>query len=691
MLLFVLAFGLLGVSAWAEPALSAAQDRAAVSAAELPEQSAVLDPFAQRMQASQAEVILRPETWEGRSLSLADVLAEQAGIETRRYGGLGSFQTVSIRGSTGARVQVYLDDVPLNSAGGAPVDLGKIDLDLLDRVEIRKGIAPAEDGGNAMGGVIRLYTRGHSHATLRTRLSTAVGSHGLQKHALSVGSPASGPNLGATVFANFAFTRSDNDFRYLDRNQTPYNLDDDAWVRRENSAYRDVEAHAQAQWRWGGGEASVKLAHSRDAGGLPGREGEVTHTAGFSDRTTQYFASYSRGDEQIESALLWSVEAFAEEENPVLHWTRADAMGWTMPYDTVRLSSLSFRQGATGNISRKRLLDKPLQLKARAAVSRERLMPWDTYRKTAVSGPSQNNSSDTAWRDHRFSTSLAVDAILSPGSTPQRNFEITLGTQAENIREHHEGAQLPFGGKVPVGEFEDWQSAARLGLASRFADRLSLYLNAGRYYHLPSLVDRFGGRLGMIANPNLKPEQGLNAEAGARLRWRRGFLELGLFRHSAEDVIFYEQVANNFIRPSNLDASLAQGLEATWQQDLPWGLSFSVTATAQDARNTAEMYNGKRLPNQPVWSHHSRLSSALPWGFRAEHLWDFRSEVFRDPGNLQGIPAQNLHHLLLHWTWNRRLAAHFSMQNVTNVFYEDAYASYPYPGRQYQVTLTAGL
>lgn len=119
------------------------------------------------MQAGQAEIILRPETWEGRSLSLADVLAEQAGIETRRYGGLGSFQTVSIRGSTGARVLVYLDDVPLNSAGGAPVDLGKIDLDLLDRVEIRKGIAPAEDGGNAMGGVIRLYTRGHSPVTLR--------------------------------------------------------------------------------------------------------------------------------------------------------------------------------------------------------------------------------------------------------------------------------------------------------------------------------------------------------------------------------------------------------------------------------------------------------------------------------------------------------------------------------------------
>jgi hypothetical protein len=70
-----------------------------------------------RLDANQSEIVLYAKEWQGRQLSLADILAEQAGIETRRYGGLGSFQTVSLRGSASAQVEVYMDDVPLHSAG----------------------------------------------------------------------------------------------------------------------------------------------------------------------------------------------------------------------------------------------------------------------------------------------------------------------------------------------------------------------------------------------------------------------------------------------------------------------------------------------------------------------------------------------------------------------------------------------
>ena len=43
----------------------------------------------------------------------ADALEQAAGVQVQRYGGLGAFSTISIRGSSANQVPVYLDGVPL--------------------------------------------------------------------------------------------------------------------------------------------------------------------------------------------------------------------------------------------------------------------------------------------------------------------------------------------------------------------------------------------------------------------------------------------------------------------------------------------------------------------------------------------------------------------------------------------------
>ena len=60
------------------------------------------------------------------STTLADLLSSAVGVQVKRYGGLGSFSTVSIRGSTAEQVVVYLDGVPLNQAIGGGADVGRI-------------------------------------------------------------------------------------------------------------------------------------------------------------------------------------------------------------------------------------------------------------------------------------------------------------------------------------------------------------------------------------------------------------------------------------------------------------------------------------------------------------------------------------------------------------------------------------
>jgi len=91
--------------------------------------------------------------------SVADVLSESVGVQVRRFGGLGAFSTVSIRGSTPNQVEVYLDNVLQNPANAGLVDLGSLPLDNVERIEIYRGFAPMQLGAGSIGGAINLVTR----------------------------------------------------------------------------------------------------------------------------------------------------------------------------------------------------------------------------------------------------------------------------------------------------------------------------------------------------------------------------------------------------------------------------------------------------------------------------------------------------------------------------------------------------
>ena len=119
-------------------------------------------------------------------LSLPELLDQAVGIEVRRHGGMGSFSTVSIRGSTSEQVQIYLDGIPLNQALGGGVDLGGLPLSGVERVEVFRGAIPARLGGNSIGGVIQIRTRRPDGAR-RVRFQASAGSFGFRQVSGSAG------------------------------------------------------------------------------------------------------------------------------------------------------------------------------------------------------------------------------------------------------------------------------------------------------------------------------------------------------------------------------------------------------------------------------------------------------------------------------------------------------------------------
>ena len=95
---------------------------------------------------------------QGTASGIDDVLARTAGITIRQTGGVGSSSRLSVRGLEGKRVGVYIDEQPIGELSDM-VSLNDIPIDMIDHIEVYKGIVPNKLGGNSMGGAVNIVLK----------------------------------------------------------------------------------------------------------------------------------------------------------------------------------------------------------------------------------------------------------------------------------------------------------------------------------------------------------------------------------------------------------------------------------------------------------------------------------------------------------------------------------------------------
>src|SRR5687767_13767116 len=122
--------------------------------------------------------VLHPDE-HAATASVADSIATSAGAHRRSLGGLGSFQTISVRGASPAHTAVLVDGVPLARIAAVTADLGRFAMDSFGEVELYRGAVPIELGGAGVGGAVNLITRlGRGEHGERIRASLGAGSFG---------------------------------------------------------------------------------------------------------------------------------------------------------------------------------------------------------------------------------------------------------------------------------------------------------------------------------------------------------------------------------------------------------------------------------------------------------------------------------------------------------------------------------
>lgn len=613
--------------------------------------------------------VVPSEAFEGKAVALPEVLSRGAGVQVKELGGLGSYSTVSIRGTSAEQVKVYLDGIPLNSALGGGVNLGDIPLSNVDRIEVYKGAAPARFGGGSIGGVVNIRTKGIRGYT--GNCAVTYGTFGTHK-AHFMFSEESG-DLGHLIAGEYA--KSDNDFPFTDDNGTKYNPDDDVRAHRRNNDFRSFNLIGKVgRKRWRGVDLSLHDTFYQSDKGVPG-------IGSFQSKFARLRTTRNTVEARLSKCgLIWArVQSSFEAFHSYYASDYRDLNGEVGlgKQDNHNVTTL-FGGRAHGTV----ILAENHLLTLIVEGRRERFKPSDRFRNTPLL---ENERSVYGW-------ALEDELTLWGG-----RLNATLSIQ----RDVYESR---FFGDYTFGDWVDASSrtvhqimvSRRAGLKYRILPGVILKGNLGKYHRPPSFYELFGDKGSAIGNAGLRPETGVNRDVGVRIDRRIRarhvlFLEISGYRTRLKDTIQFVQYSQKVSKPENIGSAEIKGLEISGGGTAFDRVKGEVNYTAQDARNRTELYGGiyrgKLLPNQPRYAFDARVEVFHPACGRVFYEYSQSGHNFHDRYNKVPISARKIHTAGASlWRSQNGLRLTVEGRNLTDEQVADLWG-YPLPGRSYYVTV----
>lgn len=622
--------------------------------------------------------------------TLAEALSESAGVQVRRFGGLGDFATVSVRGFSPRQVQVYLDGVPLSRAENETVDLSDLPLDAVERVEVYRGTTPLRFAQSGPGGVINVVSRKPGTEPV-TAASASYGSFETRK--VDVTRSATEGDWDYLLFGHYMGTLGD--FQYRDDNGTPENPDDDPELTRINNDFNLGSLTGRVGWKPDDG---VRFALTTDTfgrnRGYPGRG--FPQDANARRQTVRHL---SRVDAVVEprpglpvrvdgsAFLLYQWQKFEDPLGPLIQLTS----------DVVDTSLVGGGQVVFETALGAHQLPAML-----LAVSHETFGQTDAIGSTGAAAGRQPD------RTRLRGTVGAEDRIVL--------FDDRLWIVPALRWEGFRDVAPPDPRLAPVLDASGTTThsiwSPRLGLRGEPWPGVALLANAGHYERVPSLQELFGASGTVVGNPDLVPEKTLNWDVGFRLARERlgrvvsdASLEFAYFDNRIDDVIVVVPTSVSVFTSRNIAAARVRGEEVSAALRLWDRVGLTANYTHQDAVDESGTFNdGNQLPGRPAHEAYARAELAwspeqpLPVGAWAAHAWPGRlwidanliADNYLDPANTQLVAQRNLYGLGVEVRPMPPLRVGFQVLNFTNDQTRDA-LDFPLPGRSFYGTVSWGF
>lgn len=613
--------------------------------------------------------VIQREHFEGKMENLSEVIEKEAGIQVRQSGGLGSFSTVSLRGSSSDQVMVFMDGVLLNDASGGGVDLSNISLSDVEAIEIYRGVTPVNFGKASIGGVVNIRTL-RPKKGLKANVSAGYGSFNTQKLAGFINhKPGKWDYLISADYLS-----SDNDFEFLNDNGTQWNPDDDRWEKRNNAQFDqknfltkfgfdftdDVRIDLVNQW------------FSKDQGLPSWNNSEKTKTSFDTKRniTTLKLTADDIGPYHFNTSTRvdysWKEEEYDDSQGHV-------GLGKQHArYTTARYGANFFLEWLTEWNTLSLTFD----------AQHEEYDPEDLLKKQDVN----ESSRDT------FSLGLQDSLLLF-----QERLIITPALRYTTIKDELESAMSIWGMPLEGRSRDKDYISPQIGLKYRPLNWLTLKANVAKYVREPSFFELFGDRGFFLGNMDLKAEKGVNSDAGFEINYltenewlRRISCNVAYFKSDVDDLITRVYDARGIGKSLNISKSYIEGIEAGINLDFLKYFRLVGNTTWQDTDNRSEIkaFTGKKLPGRFEKSYLGRIEARYE-GFKVYYEKIIEEGLYYDTANL--LKAENKKEINTGVSWLfRSILFSFEVRNLEDNQYED-FNGYPLPGRSYYFAIRYSL
>jgi len=590
--------------------------------------------------------VIHPED-HAATASVADAVGASVGVQSRSLGGLGAYESISVRGAAPGHTAVLVDGVPLSRIAAVTTDLGRYALDAFGEVDLYRGAVPVELGGAGVGGALNLVTRlGPGEHGERVRMLAGLGSFGAT-HLRAHYGDRHGRVLSSTTVG---YQSARGDYSYFSDNGTPLNAGDDTYRVRENNGFRQLDAATRV-----GNEAQTTAGGVRFAWKQQGLPGSITQPALDTSLSTIDVIGDARYTADVGAATASQLGYLLVEQQRLRDPAAELGIG-TQDRGYVTLSG---------------------------GVSSTWHVPVARHRGTAgleLRGDRFRDSDRSGMRDplvgDREGGALlaAVDLVADPAGaivvTPALRWDLVRTAPAPMATGPDALAPLPT----------RWDNvpSPRLSARAAITSDVSVKTSAGWYVRLPTLIELFGDRGAITGSPELRPERGPSCDAG--FVWApakalgdvdRIFVEASAFATRSHDTIAFVSSVGFIARALNVANSQSYGGELVASARIARTVSITANYTRLVTQQlTAEAsYANKALPRQPGHALYARGDVVRRVLGRTGSLWvdaSWQSQTYLDQANLMQVPARVLAGLGARVEVVAKIAIALSIDNLTD-------------------------
>ena len=526
----------------------------------------------------------------GTVSSVQDILIKTVGVTIRSSGGVGSSSRLSVRGLEGKRIGFFIDELPLSEQTDY-IDINDIPVDMIDRIEIYKGVVPARFGGSSLGGAVNIVIREYpeKYADL------SYGLESFNTHKLQAVFKRNLKEKGLTFGIGGSYTTADNNYTF----ESPYRKG--LYITRNHDKYQKIlvggsfKAH-----KWWFDEVEVEPVVVKTYKEIQGIEYDIREAhsrslmAGLATKLKKdnFFLEGLNFD--MLNGLVFTQMNFIDKATRRYEWDGSSyptpsryggEAGYNFPSDSDD-KKFSF----VNKTNLEYLINEQHSLNFNTVLSIAKGTPKDELKRLSLGKQINFDSHMLSW----------VSGLTYDYRTPDDRFLNSLTARYYLYTIHTQRAPLFVPGQYDI-DLSKSSFGINDALRYRFLPSFMGKLSVGYDVRIPSENELLGDGIGIIPSENLLPERNTSVNLGCLFDLvgkhpTNAQIELNFFYMHLKDMIRYTAGLIG-AQYQNFGEMRTMGIEFEAKADILPSLYTYVNTTYQDLRDIRDYEPASTIPN----------------------------------------------------------------------------------------------